>query len=93
MKGGLVIYFPFCHLVDLLFFERNLTFLFIFKREEKYSSDFFFLYFSFGMLVFLTKTLASHFHHLGLTFPSEKGGLVLLGSGYILTHWLACGKH
>lgn len=30
---------------------------------------------------------------MGLTFPSEKEGIILLGSAYILTHWLACGKH
>lgn len=66
-----------------IFKGRNLTFLFIFKHEEKYSSDFFF--FSFRMLVLLTKALRNHLYHVGLTFPSEKGGIVLFP-----THWPGC---
>lgn len=38
-----------------------------------------FCLFSSGMLVLLTKTLTSHVYYKSLTFPSEKGGMVLLG--------------
>lgn len=38
-----------------------------------------FCLFSSGMLVLLTKTLTSHVYCESLTFPSEKGRIVLLG--------------
>lgn len=49
----------------------------------------FFFPFSFGMLVLLTKTLTRHLHHVDLAFPSEKGGIVLLGI-WVHSDPLAC---
>lgn len=39
------------------------------------------------------KALTSHLHHEGLTFPSEKGGIVFLGMGHIPAHCPACEEH
>lgn len=50
------------------------------------------IFFSHSGCWFYEQKLTNHLYHVGLTFPSEKGGIVFLGTWAILTHRPACEK-